>query len=116
MHQVRFSVRSLDQIRVTGALQFEIRTLARSQYVPVRVELVGPGQFTRSRHRHRMSPTGAALRSQQVVVAVSLVEMRSLGEPQRRALEYELNRPDQPLLCRRVLLQYDPRKTVVSRA
>src|SRR5690348_10461302 len=63
-----------------------------------------------------MPPASAAFGGQQVVVAISLVEMRSFGEPKRSALEYQVNRPNQSALGSRVLLQNDPGKPVLSGA
>src|SRR5512134_2974476 len=61
-----------------------------------------------------MSPTGASLRGQQVVVAVALVEVWTFGETDRGAPEDQVDLPDQLAFARRVLLQYDSGEAVLS--
>ena len=115
MHHVGLSLRSLHQVGVPGALQFDIRAVARSQNIYVRVQFVRSRQFARARHGDGMTPSRAALGGQQVVIAVPLVEMGTLGKSKRRALEDQVNRPHQLALRGRVLLQHDTRKSIASR-
>ena len=81
------AVRRLDQVGVPRALQRGIGAMARGEHLRVRVQLVRPRSVPRARHRHGVPPEGAALGRQQVVVAVALVEVRRLGEAERRARE-----------------------------
>jgi hypothetical protein len=90
-----------------GALQFDIRAVAGSQNMNVRVQFVRSGQLARARHGDGMSPSGAALGGQQVVIAVPLIEMGSFGESQPRALEDHVDRAHQLALPGRVLLRHD---------
>ncbi len=96
MHHVGLSLRSLHQVGVPGALQFDIRPVACRQYIYVRVQFVRAGELARARHGDRMSPSCAAFGGQQVVIAVALVEMGPLGKSQRRTLEDQVDRPHQP--------------------
>src|SRR5436305_4524582 len=63
-----------------------------------------------------MPPAGAALRGEQEVEAVALVEVGSLGQPEGSALEDELPVPDQALGHRIVLLDDDAGEAVVPRS
>ena len=49
--------------------------MTRSENVPVRVQLVWPGQFARPRHPSGMAPSDATLGSQHAVIPVSLEQM-----------------------------------------
>ncbi len=80
MHHVRLAVRGLDQIGMPGTLQFDIRTMASGQDIGIRVQLVGTFEIPRTRHRDGMSPPRSSLGGQQIVVAVSLIEVRTLGK------------------------------------
>ena len=75
----------VDQIAVTGTLQRRCGTIARGDDVLVRMQLVRSGERARTRHRHRVAPARAAFGGDQVVAAVSLVEMRRLRKADRRA-------------------------------
>ena len=110
MHHVGLAVLRLHQVGVPGALQFDIRAMARSQDVCVRMQFVGSGQFARARHGDGVPPSRAALRGQQVVVAVALVEMRTFGEADARALENHVRRPHQLALRGEYSCSTIPRK------
>ena len=98
---------------MAGALQRGVRPMARGQDVGVGMQLVRPEETTRARHRHGVAPARAALGGDQVVVAVALVEMRRLGEADRRAFEDHASLADEPALGRRVLLQHDAGEPVL---
>ncbi len=83
------------------------RARAAAEDIGVGMELVGAAQIARARHRHGMVPARAALRDDQIVPAVPLVEMRRLGEAERRAGEDVGPLADQPLLFGRIFLQHD---------
>ncbi len=108
------AVCGLHEIGVAGALQRDVRPVARTQDMHVRVQLIGPGDCFRARHGDGVAPAGAALRGQQIVVAVALVEMRPFGEPERRTGEDETSFPDEPLFRGREFLHDNPRKAILS--
>src|SRR6187455_2905178 len=97
-------------------MQRRVRTVSRRDDVFVRMQLVRSGQRTRTRHGHGMAPPRAPLGGDQVVVPISLVEMRRLREADGRALENELTFPDQLALRVRVLLQHNAGEAVAIRA
>src|SRR4029079_5882590 len=75
----------------------------------------GPGKFARPRHGYGVPPSRAALRRQQIVVTVPLVEMRAFRKTNRGAFENVVNRPYHLALRGRVFLEHDPSETVVTR-
>ena len=104
----------LDQIGVAGALQFDVRPVARAQDVRVGMQFVRPGEFSRARHRHGVSPARAAFRGEQIIPAVALVEMRRFGEAERRAFENVRPFADELAFLHRVFLQDDSGEAIVS--
>ena len=110
---VGLAVLRFDEVGVAGALQLDVGPVARAQDVDVGMQFVRPGQRARARHGDGMPPAGAALGGEQVVVAVALVEMRRLGEAERRALEDQAAVADQLALAGGVFLQHDAGETVV---
>ena len=113
---VGFAGLGLDQIGVAGALQGDVGSMTRAQDVDVRMQLVGPEQRSRSRHRHGMSPRRAPFRGDQVVPTVALVEMRRFGQTEGCALEDVVPRADQFPLRRRIFLQDDAGEAVLPGA
>ena len=81
-----------------GALQKHVRPMPRAQHVHVGVQLVGPGQRTRARHRDRVAPARPTLGRDEVVIAAALVQVGRFGQAQRRALEDDAPLADQPAL------------------
>ena len=108
------AVRRVDEIRVAGTLQRDVRPMTRAQHVDVGMQLVRALDRPRARHRHRVTPAGASLGRDQMVVAVALVEVRRFGESERRAGEDDAPLADQPLLRGRVLLQDDAGEAVLA--
>ena len=100
---------------MSGPLQRRVGPIARGHHVRVRVQFVRPEDRARSRQGHRVAPPGASLRRDQVVPAVTLVDMRRLGEADCRAGEYQVPFTDELLSRRRVLLQDDAAEPVLSR-
>ena len=98
---------------MAGALQGDVGPMPRAQDVHVRVQLIGPEERARSRHRHGMAPGRAPFRRNQVIPAVAVVEMRRLGQAEWSALEDVVRRADEfPLRCR-VFLQHDAGESVL---
>ncbi len=108
---VGLSVRRLHQVGVSRALQLGIRPIARGQDVGIWMQFVGPEEAARARHRHGMAPPCAAFGGDEVVVAVPLVEVRRLGEPDGRPLEDQLTLADEL----RLALEYSCRTIPANR-
>ncbi len=105
----------LDKIGVAGALQWRVGLVARTHNVSVGVQFVGAIDMLRTRHRHRVVPARPAFGGDQIIPAVALVEMRRLGEAQRRAVENQLAFADQAALGVRIFLANDAGEAVVAR-
>ena len=107
MRVIDQTVRRLDDLPVTGALQRRLGRVLRRDQMHVGMQLVGPLDAARAGHRHRMVVARAALGDGQVVPAVALVEVRSLDQPVRAAGEDIGDRADEPARARVVFLQQD---------
>jgi hypothetical protein len=114
IHHVGRAVRGVDQVRVAGALQQRVGAVPRTQDVDVGVQLVGPVERRRPGHGDGMAPRGAPLSGDQVVVAVALVEVRRLGQAERRAAKNVAPLADERTPLDRILLKHDPREAVLS--
>ncbi|MNI31039.1 hypothetical protein D3C73_849030 [compost metagenome] len=73
----------------------------------VGMQFVRAGQIARTRHRHGVAVARAAFGDDQVIPAVTLVEMRPFRKTERRALENVGDRPDELLFYRVIFLHHD---------
>jgi hypothetical protein len=116
VHEVGLAVLRVHEVGVPGALQLGVGAVPGRQERPVRVELVGSHEIARPRDGRGVPPTGAAFRGEQEVEAVPFVDVGSLGQPKRRALEDELPLADQAAPRGIVLLDDDAGEAVVPRS
>ena len=116
VHQVDFPGLGFHDVGMSGALQCDIRAMARGQDVGIGMQLVRPHQLARAGEGDGVAPPGASLCRQQIVVSVALVEVRAFGEADGRALEDETRLPRQAALRGGVLLQHDSGKAVIAGA
>lgn len=78
-----------------GALQGSLGPAAGREHGAVGMHLVGAEQRARAGHDDGMVPLGPPFRDQEMVPAVPLVEVRPLGEAERRSLEDHAALPEQ---------------------
>src|SRR5687768_640170 len=99
---------------MTRALKRDVGTMTRAQDIGVGMQLIGPEQRPRTRHRDCVPPPRTAFGGQQVVPTAALVEMRRLREADRSAGKDVVALADERSRRRRVLLQHDAGKAVLS--
>ena len=80
------------------------------------MQLVWPANLSRARHGDGVPPAGAAFRSDQIVPTIPFVEVRRLGEPDRRSFKDVLLFADELAFLHRIFLQDNARKAIVTRA
>ncbi len=110
MGVIDLSVRRLDNLSMSGALQGCVRRILRSQKMDVRVQLIGTFDHPRPRHRDGMIVARAAFGRGQIVPAAALEEMRAFDQAVRAAGENVLRRSDQPARHRIPFLEQDAEK------
>src|SRR5215204_5161011 len=79
------------------------------------MQLVRPPQLARAREGDGVPPARTAFGRQQVIVAAALVDVRAFRQAERRALEDDAPRADEPALLYRILLHDDACETVAPR-
>ncbi|MNJ31102.1 hypothetical protein D3C77_257270 [compost metagenome] len=115
MSHVPLAFGRLHQAAVTGALQFRFRLPARGQHRIKRIDFVRPEQFLGSRYGHRMAAACASFRSDEVVAAIPLINMRGFRFFQRGAVKQLLRLSNQLPLLRIVLLNDDAARFIAFR-
>src|SRR5690348_15843379 len=105
MNEVPFPVLRLDERSMPRPLKGQGHVVLGGNEGAAWSNLVGASQIARARHGGDVISRGAALGRQQVIVAVHLVDERSLYHAMLGTHHYAVDWPDELLLLGRILLK-----------